>query len=139
MTGSIFYDKSVKPDEQAVKGAIGNTYTLWKDIKSHITGKFSTVLEEWNFPGKKYGWSFRMKYKKTHDSLHDSTAGLFYVAFVFGKKAIEPVMESTVPETIKEDLINAREYIKGRGVRIKVKNQENVETIKMLIDIKMAV
>jgi hypothetical protein len=64
MDHSIFMDKSVRPAKDVLKGALGEQYILWKEIRDRVIQKYPDGIEEWNFPGKKYGWSFRIKDKK---------------------------------------------------------------------------
>ena len=47
-------------------------------------------------------------------------------------------MESDIALEIKNELINARKYAEGRGIRIEVKNNLNIPDIKKLIEIKLA-
>ena len=61
MDQSIFMDKSHVPAEAELKKALGDKYSLWAEIRAQVLEKYPEGKEEWNFPGKKYGWSFRIK------------------------------------------------------------------------------
>jgi uncharacterized protein DUF3788 len=63
--------------------------------------------------------------------------GYFEVAFVFGQKATDMVVDSNVDQEIKNNLLNARKYAEGRGVKVVVKNETVYNDIKKLINIKM--
>ncbi len=47
-------------------------------------------------------------------------------------------MASDIAVEIKNELIKARKYAEGRGIRIEVKNDLNIPDIKKLVEIKLA-
>ena len=63
--------------------------------------------------------------------------GFFKVAFVFGQKATDKVMESSVSDFIKAELQNAKVYGEGKGIRIEIREKENLDDIRKLIRIKL--
>lgn len=99
--------------------------------------KYPDAVDEWNFPGAKYGWSFRIKDKKRAIVYLLPRDKFFKAALVFGQKASDEVMKSKVKNVIKEELRNAKAYAEGRGIRIDV-DDKNVMEILTLIDIKLS-
>jgi hypothetical protein len=135
---SIFIEKEIIPTESALKEILGEKYKLWQAIRVYTVEKYTAAIQEWNFPGKKYGWSFRIKDKKRAIVYLLPRDGYFTVAFVFGQKAMGHVLQSSVSQEIKMELENAIPYAEGRGIRIEVKNASVLSDIKQLIDIKIA-
>jgi hypothetical protein len=135
---SIFTDKEVKPDEESLKNALKSDFQKWETICKSVKDLYPNAIEEWNYPGKKYGWSFRMKDKKRAIIYFLPRQGYFMVAFVFGNKAMEEILNSNIRDSIKEDLKNARKYAEGRGLRIEVKDSEIIEDIIKLVEIKLS-
>jgi hypothetical protein len=135
---SIFTDKAQKPDIADLMQPLAETYPLWIKIREFVLEKYPTGLEEWNFPGAKYGWSFRIKDKKRAIVYFLPRDGFFKVAFVFGSKAMNKILASDISEIIKTDLQNARVYAEGRGIQIEVIDDSNLTDIKKLIEIKLA-
>ena len=131
-------DKAVKPVESELKETLGASFLLWNQLKNHLNAFLDNPSEEWNYPGKKYGWSFRLKSKKRNIIYFLPGHGFFKVAFVFGQKAFEKVLQSKVKETIKQSLREARQYAEGRGIRIDVNEENDLQDIKMLVQIKLA-
>ena len=86
MEHSIFMDKSKTPSNEDLKNVLGNSYQNWGIIKNYVLQQYPGGKEEWNFPGKKYGWSFRIKDKKRAIIYLLPREGFFKVAFVFGQK-----------------------------------------------------
>jgi hypothetical protein len=137
METSIFTDKFIIPDNTLVNEALGEMYTQWMDIRTYVLQKYPGGIEEWNFPGQKYGWSFRIKDKKRAIIYLLPRSGFFLVAFVYGEKATQTVMASDIATEIKEVIASAKVYAEGRGFRIEVRNDQNLTDIKKLIDIKL--
>lgn len=131
---SIFTD-SKQPVEDDVKSALAETYCLWQMIREYVLLKYPKATEEWST--SKYGWNFRMKDKKRAIIYLLPRDKFFKVAFVFGQKATNAVMESQVSNAIKAELNAARVYAEGRGIRIEINSPDIMNDIKTLIDIKL--
>ena len=138
MEHSIFMDKSKIPTDDDLRGALGDKYELWMEIRDRVYEKYPEGFEEWNFPGKKYGWSFRIKDKKRAIVYLLPSDQAFQAAFVFGGRAFDVIKKSDVSEQIKSNLENAKVYAEGRGIRIPVPDRSGLKDIFTLIDIKLA-
>lgn len=135
---SIFTDKSRIPTGEDLQTALGTLAVNWMKIREFVWNKYPTAKEEWNFPGAKYGWSFRIKDKKRAIIYFLPRDGFFKVGFVFGKKAMNEILACQVSEQIKTELKNARVYAEGRGIHIEVKDDKNLSDIEKLVEIKLA-
>jgi hypothetical protein len=135
---SIFTNKLIVPKNEDLVVNLGSTYSLWRQIREFVYQKYPNGVEDWNFPGKNYGWSFRIKDKKRAIIYFLPRNNYFKVAFVFGQKALDLILETNISESIKTDLLNAKKYAEGRGVSIDVKNETNIPDIQKLIEIKLA-
>ncbi len=138
MDHSIFMDKASTPTDGELKHVLGDKYELWMEIRERVFLKYPDRKEEWNFPGKKYGWSFRIKDKKRAIIYLLPMREEFMAAFVFGGKAFEAIKESEVSPQVVSDLESARVYAEGRGIRIPVPDRAALKDIFTLIDIKLA-
>jgi hypothetical protein len=138
MALSVFDDKSKKPSDRDLAGALGETYTLWKELKDFVLQQYPVVAEEWNHSGKNYGWGFRLKDKKRAILYLTPGDGCFKASLVFGEKATKEALASGIAGDVKEIIASARVYAEGRGVRIDVSGPEIVADIKKLILIKLA-
>jgi hypothetical protein len=138
MEHSIFMDKEVIPGDHDLEKVLGESYFLWDAIRKRVLKEYPAGIEEWNFPGKNYGWSFRIKDKKRAILYLLPRDPHFMVAFVFGQKAFEAIKSSRVSDFIKQELSSARVYGEGRGIRIPVPDQESLEDIFLLLKIKLA-
>ncbi|MDX2443351.1 MAG: DUF3788 domain-containing protein [Bacteroidales bacterium] len=135
---SIFTDKARIPINDDLSEPLGETFSYWMSLREYVYQKYPTATEGWNYPGKKYGWSFRIKDKKRAIIYFLPREKYFMVAFVFGGKATEQILSSDISEEIRTGLKNAKVYAEGRGIRIDVKDDTNVPDIKKLVEIKLA-
>jgi len=138
MDHSVFMDKARSPSPEDLKRELGSKYDLWLEIRDHVLLKYPAGKEEWNFPGKKYGWSFRIKDRKRAIIYLLPRKEAFMAAFVFGGKAFSAIKESEVSPKIIAELEAARVYAEGRGIRIPVPDGFALKDIFALIDIKLA-
>jgi len=134
---SVFTDKSTMPDESSLRVALGDGFVFWEEIMDYTRKAYPAVSEEWNFPGAKYGWSFRMKDKKRAIIYLLPRDRYFMVAFVFGQKAYAEIMQSQVSMKIRDELALARPYAEGRGIRIDVHDNSILPDIFQLIGVKL--
>jgi hypothetical protein len=137
MDASIFTNKDEIPDDFLLSAALGDLFGVWMNIREYVLDVYPMATEEWNLPGQKYGWSFRIKDKKRAIIYLLPRDKFFLVAFVFGEKATQAALSSKLSKEIKTTIESARVYAEGRGFRIEVKSKDIVEDIKKLIDIKL--
>ncbi len=137
MDKSIFSERNSQPDDHQLKSQLETTYHLWKSLVEYTYNKYPKAIAEWNFPGEKYGWNFRIKDKKRAIIYLLPREHYFMVAFVFGQKATDAVLESSVSPSIKTELKSAKVYAEGRGIRVKICDGSVIQDIKELIDIKL--
>ncbi len=138
MALSILDDKSVTPNKSQLKDVLGKTFQLWDSVKQYVLDNYSPVDQEWNFAGKNYGWSLRLKHKKRTILYLIPCKEFFLVAFVLGEKAVVAAQQSTLPKSILDMIKSARKYAEGRGIRVEVKRPQDIENIRILTEIKMA-
>ncbi len=137
MSASVFDDKAVKPDNNALLNVLGKTGKHWQKIRSNLENEYGELIEDWKYYGQKTGWLLKVLRKKRNLFFCIPLKGSFRIAFVFGEKAINAVQSSDLPEAIKLELKNARKYAEGRGLRIDVKSAKNVKNIRKLVEIKV--
>ena len=134
----VFAEKTKTPGNEDLARVLGETVALWETIRQFVLEKYPAGTEEWNYPGAKYGWNFRIKDKKRAITYFIPQNEYFQMAFVFGSKATAQVLESDIATEIKTELEAARVYAEGRGIKIDVRNSEVIDDIKKLVVIKLA-
>jgi len=134
---SIFTDKSTVPTEKDLVEKLESTYQFWIELVDYVLEKYPAGMVGWNYPGKKYGWSFRIKDKKRAIIYFLPREKYFKVAFVFGQKATDMVLNSNISSELKTNLEQATKYAEGRGIRIVIENDTLIPDIKRLIEVKL--
>jgi hypothetical protein len=135
---SIFTDKEITPTEKDLRKALGSTFDLWQKLVDFTNQSYTAAKEKWSFSNAKYGWSFRISDQKRVLVYLLPRDGFFKVALVFGQKATDEILKSTITEKIKTELKNAKVYAEGRGIRIEVTNRTIMNDIIKLISIKIS-
>ena len=135
---SIFATKECKPEEKDLSEKLGAAYALWNNLVEYVMKRYPFGLEQWSYPGRKYGWNYSIRDKKRAIIYLLPREGYFKAAFVFGDKASEAVWNSSVSADIKQELKKSTRYAEGRGIRIDVQNDEVLPDIKQLVEIKIA-
>jgi len=134
---SIFTNKNEVPTQEDLKKGLGETYEIWEHFVLFTKSNYPNANPEWNFTSEKLGWSFRIKDTKRVIVYLLPRDHYFKVAFVFGQKATNQILESNVSETLKTALEAAKVYTEGRGIRIEVKDKNSIQDIETLIEIKL--
>lgn len=137
MALSIFDDKTHQPTTNDLIEKLRNTYQIWDKIKNYVFNLDNSLTDMWGFTGKKYGWGYRIKDKKRAVIYLIPCDGFFKVAFVFGKKATEQALNSSIPDNVKKEISETKVYAEGRGFRIDITKDEDFDFVKELIYIKM--
>ncbi|TAK58274.1 MAG: DUF3788 family protein [Bacteroidetes bacterium] len=137
METSIFTNKSVVPDNASLAGALGSSFKYWVTIKQHVEETYGECVEEWKFYSQKSGWTLKLLHKKRNFFFFTPLKNYFRLGFVFGDKAVAEIERSDLPKSIIDELVNAKKYAEGRGVRIEVKTKKDVAIVKKLVEVKM--
>ncbi|MFC2088657.1 DUF3788 domain-containing protein [Calditrichota bacterium] len=137
MLEPVFIDKSKLPTQNELTNVLGKTSILWEEIQNYIKNNIGDTNPEWKFYMKKVGWQLKTLLKKRNLFFFTPYKDFFRMTFVFGDKAVAAVEQSDLPEDIKETLRSARKYMEGRGLSIEVKNRDDLENVKKMLEIKV--
>ncbi len=121
-----------------MKAKLGTTFVFWNDLKKIIAAEYSPVTEEWGFTSKKTGWGLRLKGEKRTILYMIPCEGYFLASFALGEKAVKAAHESDLPASVLETIDNAPKYAEGRGVRLEVRDLNDVRVVEKLAVAKMA-
>ena len=135
---SIFTDKESIPTEAQLKTALGETHDYWQTLANITLSLYPKAITQWHYSGEKFGWSFHISDTKRVLIYLLPRDQFFKVAFVFGSKATDAVLKSDIADSIKNELLAAKPYAEGRGIRIPVTNESQINDIKQLITIKIS-
>jgi Protein of unknown function (DUF3788) len=135
---SAFDDKASPPEDRALEEMLGRTSSLWVRLKNDLQEAHGPLIEEWNFSGKAYGWSFRLKQKKRTIVYMTPCRAYFLASFALGEKACRAAHSAGLPAPVLAVIEGAPKYAEGRGVRIPVRTRRDVDRVESLAAIKVA-
>jgi hypothetical protein len=134
-TENLFLDKATAPTPILLAKALKARGKYWDELKQHVQGR---VVEEWKYYGKNYGWSLKLLVGKRNLCFLTARDGFFTATFVLGDKGVSIAEQSKLPPDVISQLVNAKKYVEGRGIRIDVKSRRSLAHATMLLDIKLA-
>jgi len=138
MALSAFDDKSRPPQDDDLATTLGSAFVFWNELKRLIASRFTPLSMEWRFSSKKTGWGLRLKREKRTVLYMTPCEGYFMASFALGEKTVKAAHENDLPVSVLEIIDSAKKYAEGRGVRLEVRNAEDVRNVEKLAVIKMA-
>jgi len=138
MALSAFDDKAAPPDDRALAKVLGRASSLWVRLRNDMQQAYGPLAEEWNFSGKAYGWSFRLKQKKRALVYMTPRRAHFLASFALGEKACHAARAAGLPAGVLTLTDAAPKYEERRGVRIPVRSRQDLESVERLAAVKAA-
>jgi hypothetical protein len=137
MEQAILNDQLLFPNDDLIFSIIGEAELLWKQTFSYLfdTNKDITVNWKYSVCGKEW-YCFVCKKKKTVCCIQIQKRNAFSIGFPFGDKLEPAILQSKLPERFKTDFMNAKRFNTTRYIALSVKDSNDVENVKLLIDLK---
>jgi hypothetical protein len=135
---SAFEDEGHPPSEPSLAAILGRTSNLWPQLRDELQAAHGPLTEDWNYSGKAFGWSFRLKQKKRVIVYMTPCRGHFLASFALGEKAAIAARQVGLSPALTAILDASPKYAEGRGVRIPVRTQQDVAGVQVLVAAKVA-
>jgi len=132
----VLGDKSVFPSEEILHSITGDMMTIWKRIVDHAENNYKDITKEWRYYNDGKQWLFKLQYKLKTVFWSSVQGNTFMVTFYFGNKAEPLLMESDLPEAIKEQFSTAKTFGTMRPVTFTISENTDINSIFKLIDLK---
>lgn len=133
----VFADKAKEPDLPSLYIVLGSGAELWKEAEQFLTKEPGNISFQWKFYGENSGWTMKILSKKRNLFFLLPRHGFIKLGFIFGEKAVNEILTSDFPETLKTSLSEARAYAEGRGLHFEIRSDADFEIFKRLIQVKM--
>jgi hypothetical protein len=135
---SVLSDKLIKPNDEIIFSVIGDTEFLWKQTFSYLFDNSKEITVNWKYSDcGKYWVCIVLKKKYTIFRIHILKKNSFSIAFPFGDKLEPIILQSRLPESIKNDFTAAKRYNATRYISVNVEDSKDLENVKKLIDLKI--
>jgi hypothetical protein len=138
MSVSIFDSKQVTPDQEMLAFELGAAHEYYQSICRFIADEYGNLTPEWKFYGQKSSWILKLFSKKRNVLFLIPFSGFFKVAVTLGDKATDRVLDSQLPDPIKQELFVAQKYAEGRTIQLEVTNVAQCNHVLEIIRFKMA-
>jgi len=129
-------DRFTTPDDEFIFSVIGDKRIFWQKIISYLRDNHSDISEVWRFYDDGKCWLFRTLKKKKTIFWIGIIDGTFRVSFYLADKATPLIVQSELPEKIKNEFLNTAGN-KFRSITITMSNAEDAENVIKLIEIKL--
>jgi hypothetical protein len=98
----------------------------------------SSLGDEWSF-SKAFGWTLRLKQPGRVLIYLTPGQSHFLASFALGDKTCTVVREAGIPAAILASVDTAPKYAEGRGVRIPVRTQSDLQGVLAIAAIKASI
>jgi hypothetical protein len=120
------------PGDAELEQQLGEAWSAYRALLDAS----ADLRPEWKYYGAKYGWSLKLFYGSRNLCFLGPHDGQLMVAFLFGPADFERVLDSGIPEPLKEELRTARRYVEGTPLRIMVKSPADLPPVLELLQLK---
>jgi hypothetical protein len=135
----ILSDKDIIPTNEYIFSVLGEKKILWQDLMKYLSENHKDFSGTWNYYNDGKQWLFKMVCKKKTIFWSGILKNTFRITFYFGDKAESLILNSDLPQSIKDDFLIAKRYGKIRAISTKVNTSSDVELIKELVAIKIKI
>ena len=132
-------DPTITPDNELVFSMIGEKRVYWQQIMEHLYLNHKDISEVWRFYKDGKSWLFRTLKKKNTIFWVAVLKDTFRVGFYFGDKAEPMIMQSDLPESIKDDFKIAKRYNTIRAISVTISDSSDVDHVIKLIELKLKI
>ena len=132
-------DPAIIPDNELVFSMIGDKSVYWQQIMAYLYHNHKDISEVWRFYNDGKSWLFRTLKKKNTIFWVAVLKETFRVGFYFGDKAEPMILQSDLPEGIKDDFKIAKRYNTIRAISVTMADSTDVDTVIKLIELKLKI
>jgi len=135
----VLGDKSVYPTEDFLFSIIGNKKVVWQKIMNHVNQNYKDITEEWRYYNDGKQWLFKVQLKKKTIFWIGVLQDTFRITFYFGNKAEPVIVNSNLPDKMKNDFVSGKKYGNIRAISIRISGAGDLENIYKLVDLKVKI
>lgn len=139
MALSAFDDPATPPTPETLAATLGPAAAWWSALLDDVRAQAGEITEAWACSSAKAGWSMRVLRGDRVLAYLTPRSGSMLVGVVLGEKAIAAATAAgIVSERTLAVVEAAPKYAEGRGVRIAVASEADLEVATELVRIKLA-
>jgi hypothetical protein len=137
MDAPVFPDKQHKPQDSDLARVLGKAKSHWDALTDHASTASPDAQPEWKHYGKRSGWVFVLRGKRSNLLYLIPHEKQFNASFAFGEAAFQAALESDLPAKVIAMVRESPKYPEGRAIRMAVASAADVKVVKRLLSIKL--
>ena len=134
---NVFAGQTEQPTESQLVARLGDTHELWQHLVSDLEHELAIDTAEWHTSSVNLGWPLRLQTKKRNIVYLGPCERCFLASFVLGDKAITAARKGDLGSHVLGIIPEAKRYPEGTAVRIEVRWESDLQTVKKLVKIKI--
>lgn len=138
MSLSGLSDPARTPVSGDLAALLGPSLERWQHLIERVARAHAPLREVWHFGGARNGWILRLKRRERVVLYMIPQLAGFLVAMVLGDRAFARANALELPDAVLELMRSAPRHIEGRGFRLSVRGDEDVDVVVRLAAAKMA-
>ena len=136
MATSIFDNKEIVPNKDDLKEVLKENLNIWNQLMDYLEEEYGPLKSEWIFYSKKAGWTYRVSNEKRNLIFLSPNDEYFLATINMSVYVSKVLLDIDLPEEIKNTIKETKSYREGKSVLIDIKNKEDLENIKTMLDIR---
>jgi hypothetical protein len=129
-------DKAEYPDDEVLARHLGKSKNAWDSFIGLMKKNYPSFTSEWRYYNDGKRWLFKITKKAKTVCWVSVWDNRFKTTFYFSDKAEDLVKNSKLNKEFKDQFIHGKKYGKIRGITVDVQKTTDLETVKILIEIK---
>lgn len=138
MALSAFADKSSPPTPDAVAAVLGPAWEPWQALQDRLQAEVGPLAPIWGFTSKSTGWGLRLRRGERVVLYLTPQAGQFLASLALGDRALAVARGSGLPPQVLAVLDAAPRYAEGTGVRLVIRQAQEIPAVLLLARAKLA-
>ena len=136
MATSIFDKKEYQPEYNDLQNALKSSGCAWEGFIEYLQERYGVIETEWKFYSKSAGWCLRVFGEKRNIVFLSPNDNFFVTTVNMGVKVKEQILRSNISECNKKLIDDAAIYAEGISVLFTIKNEDDLNDIKTILNIR---
>lgn len=129
-------DKNEYPNDEVLSHYLGKVKKTWDSFINLINESYPSFSGEWRYYNDGKNWLYKITKKKKTICWVSIYNNKFKTTFYFSDKAEALITTSKLKKEYIDQFIYGKRYGKIRGVTVEIKKSTDINTTKILIQIK---
>ena len=129
-------DENEYPNDEVLDRYLGQAKNSWDSFIEFINVSYPSFSGEWRYYKDGNNWLYKITKKKKTICWVSIWHNMFKTTFYFPGRAEELILNSKIRIDLIDQFMHSKWYGKTRGFTVDIKEKTDLDTTKMLIEIK---